>query len=88
MSLPDKSFTEKINKAIADPATDDTFDIHAETDEVLAGIGLTPGGTGGHITYEGADPVVPSALRLGAASGVSLVAKSAAIAALWKDRTV
>ncbi len=87
MSLPDKSLTGKIQKAIDNPATDDAFDVHAETNEVLAGIGLQPGDTGGHITFEGADPVVPSTLRLGAASGISLVAKSAAVAALWKDRT-
>ncbi|MFH9942203.1 CoA transferase [Streptomyces murinus] len=79
--------TDKIKKAIARPATDDAFDVHAETNEVLAGIGLRPGDTGGRITFEGADPVVPSTLRLGAASGIALVAKSAAVAALWKDRT-
>ncbi|QHC32710.1 CoA transferase [Streptomyces sp. WP-1] len=79
--------TGKIKKAIAAPATDDAFDVHAATNEVLAGIGLKPGDTGGRITFEGADPVVPSTLRLGAASGIALVAKSAAVAALWKDRT-
>ncbi|MEV7597332.1 CoA transferase [Kitasatospora sp. NPDC089797] len=81
------SLTEKITRAIAAPATDDTFDVHAETVEVLAGLGLRPQDTGGTITFEGADPVVPSTLRLGAASGIALVAKSAAVAALWRDRT-
>ncbi|MFJ6841603.1 CoA transferase [Streptomyces griseoluteus] len=79
--------TQKIKKAIADPATDDAFDVYAEAEEVLAGIGLKPDDTGGDLTFEGADPVVPSTLRLGAASGIALVAKSAAVAALWKDRT-
>ncbi|MEU5304276.1 CoA transferase [Streptomyces noursei] len=81
------SLTDKITKAIATPATDDAFDVHAETAEVLAGIGLKPQDTGGAITFQGADPVVPSTLRLGAASGIALVAKSAALAALWRDRT-
>ncbi|MFJ6902895.1 CoA transferase [Streptomyces griseoluteus] len=79
--------TQKIEKAIAEPATDDAFDVYAQAEEVLAGIGLKPDDTGGDITFEGADPVVPSTLRLGAASGIALVAKSAAVAALWKDRT-
>lgn len=81
------SLTEKITEAIAAPATDDAFDVHAQAVEVLAGIGLRPEDTGGSITFEGADPVVPSTLRLGAASGIALVAKSAAVAALWRDRT-
>ncbi|MFJ4191859.1 CoA transferase [Kitasatospora sp. NPDC089509] len=81
------SLTEKITRSIAAPATDDAFDVHAETADVLAGLGLKPQDTGGTITFEGADPVVPSTLRLGAASGIALVAKSAAIAALWRDRT-
>lgn len=80
------SLTDKISQAIAAPATDDAFDVHAETADVLAGIGLKPEDTGGTITYYGADPVVPSTLRLGAASGIALVAKSAAVAALWRQR--
>ncbi|MCQ8773134.1 CoA transferase [Streptomyces telluris] len=80
------SLTDKITQAIAAPATDDAFDVHSETAAVLAGIGLKPEDTGGAITYYGADPVVPSTLRLGAASGIALVAKSAAIAALWRQR--
>ncbi|MFI6003652.1 CoA transferase [Streptomyces sp. NPDC051366] len=81
------SLTDKITRAIASPATDDAFDVHAEMTEVLAGLGLKPQDTGGKITFQGADPVVPSTLRLGAASSIALVAKSAAIAALWRDRT-
>ncbi|WP_369355326.1 CoA transferase [Streptomyces sp. cg2] len=81
------SLTDRITRAIAAPATDDAFDVHSETSEVLAGIGLKPQDTGGTISFRGADPVVPSTLRLGAASGIALVAKSAAVAALWRDRT-
>ncbi|MEU1676665.1 CoA transferase [Streptomyces roseifaciens] len=78
--------TERIEKALAAPATDDAFDVHAALEEVLAGVGMTAADTGGAITFEGADPVVPSTLRLGAAAGIALVAKSAAVAKLWRLR--
>lgn len=42
--------------------------------------------TGGAITFVGADPVVPSTLRLGAAAAVALTAKSAAVAKMWRLR--
>ncbi|WP_058047770.1 CoA transferase [Streptomyces roseifaciens] len=78
--------TQRIEKALAAPATDDAFDVHAALEDVLAGVGMTAADTGGAITFEGADPVVPSTLRLGAAAGIALVAKSAAVAKLWRLR--
>lgn len=78
--------TTALQKAIATPATDDTFDPHAQLDEVLAGIGMSTADTGGDVTFLGADPVVPSTLRLGGASAIALAAKSAAIAKLWQLR--
>jgi crotonobetainyl-CoA:carnitine CoA-transferase CaiB-like acyl-CoA transferase len=82
------TLTDRIHRAVAAPATDGAgFDVHAELSEVLAGIGLSTRDTGGTITFRGADPIVPSTLRLGAAAGLGLVAKSAAVAALWRDRT-
>ncbi|MFI7344064.1 CoA transferase [Streptomyces sp. NPDC050085] len=77
---------DSIAAAIAAPATDDTFDIHAALADVLGGIGLSPADTGGTFTFRGADPIVPSTLRLGAATSLALSAKSAAIAALWRQR--
>ncbi|TCP53598.1 CoA transferase family III [Tamaricihabitans halophyticus] len=79
--------TDRLQKAIDAPATDDGgFDPRAELEEVLAGIGLSGSDTGGSITFRGADPIVPSTLRLGAAAGIAMVAKSAAIARLWRER--
>lgn len=78
--------TQRIEAAVAAPATDDAFDVRAALAEVLAGIGMTPRDTGGEITFHGADPVVPSTLRLGAAAGIALAAKSAAVAKLWRLR--
>lgn len=80
------SLTDRVAGAVANPATSDDYDPHAELAEVLAGIGMSPADTGGEITFLGADPVVPSALRLGAASAIALVVKSAAIAKLWRLR--
>ncbi|MFE6688651.1 CoA transferase [Streptomyces sp. NPDC057743] len=78
--------TERLTAALAAPAVDDAFDPHRELADVLAGIGMTPEETGGAITFHGADPIVPSALRLGAASALALVTKSAVAAAIWRDR--
>lgn len=80
------SLTDRIAATVAHPATADAFDIHRALDEVLAGIGLAASDTGGSITFEGADPVVPSPLRLGGAAAIALVSKSAAIAALHRQR--
>ncbi|HEX3784313.1 MAG TPA: CoA transferase [Pseudonocardiaceae bacterium] len=80
------SLTDRVTRAVANPRTDDAFDPHAELADLLDGIGLSPADAGGRITFEGADPVVPSTLRLGAASAIALVAKSVAIAKLWRSR--
>ncbi|MEU9117473.1 CoA transferase [Streptomyces sp. NPDC048483] len=87
--MPDPSasrLTDRLTAALAAPATDDAFDPHSELAEVLAGIGMTPADTGGAITFRGADPVVRSTLRLGAAASIAMVTKSAVMAALWRAR--
>ncbi|PRW63267.1 CoA transferase [Actinopolyspora mortivallis] len=78
--------TRRIEQAITRPATDDAFDVHTAFADVLTDLGMTPQDTGGRVTFHGADPVVPSTLRLGAAAGIALAAKSAAVAALWRRR--
>ncbi|MEA5360688.1 CoA transferase [Amycolatopsis sp., V23-08] len=80
------TLTERVEHAIAHPRADDAFDPHAELADVLGGIGMSPADTGGTITFDGADPVVPSTLRLGGASAIALAAKSAAVAKLWRLR--
>lgn len=80
------SLTERITAALAAPATDDAFDPLAELTDVLAGVGLSPSDSGGRITFRGADPVVPSTLRLGGAAAIALAAKSVAMAAIWRLR--
>ena len=80
------SLTTRVASSVANPATDDGFDPHAELAGLLDGIGTSPSDTGGSITFDGADPVVPSTLRLGAAAGITLAAKASAIAKLWRSR--
>jgi crotonobetainyl-CoA:carnitine CoA-transferase CaiB-like acyl-CoA transferase len=80
------TLTEKVAAAVAAPVAHDAFDPSAALAEVLEGIGMTAADTGGRIEFAGADPVVPSTLRLGAASAIALAAKSAAVAKLWQLR--
>lgn len=63
------------------------FDIREHLDKILLGVGIAPSSTGGTISFEGADPIVPSVFRLGAAAGLAITAKSAAMASLWAMRT-
>ncbi|MEP9394721.1 CoA transferase [Gordonia sp. VNQ95] len=80
------SLTERLRTAAATPATDDIFDAGAEFEGVLSGLGMSPADTGGEVRFIGADPVVPSTLRLGAAAGIALATKSAAVAKLHRLR--
>ncbi|BBG02268.1 MULTISPECIES: CoA transferase [Pseudonocardia] len=76
----------RIRAAVAHPATDDAFDPAAALDGLLAGTGLSAADAGGRIGFVGADPVVPSALRLGGGAAVALAAKSVGVAAIHRDR--
>ncbi len=81
------SLAEAVRAAVAAPATDAAgFDVHAALAGVLAGIGESPADAGGEIVFRGADPIVPSTLRLGAAAAIGLAAKSVAIAKLARMR--
>ncbi|MGQ0845734.1 MAG: CoA transferase [Sporichthyaceae bacterium] len=79
--------TEQLLAAVGSPLThDEGIDLPAELDRVLADVGLKAGDTGGAISFVGADPVVPGVVATGSAAALGLVAKSAAIAALWQAR--
>ncbi|WP_028938457.1 CoA transferase [Pseudonocardia spinosispora] len=80
------ALTEKVTASVAAPLTHDSFDIAGALRDLLGGIGMSPADTGGRIDFAGADPVVPSTLRLGGASALALAAKSAAMAKLWRLR--
>ncbi|MBD0738787.1 CoA transferase [Streptomyces sp. CBMA29] len=76
----------RVRDTLAAPATSAAYDIDAALDDVLEGVGLHRADSGGRIDFAGADPVVPSPLRLAGAAGIALVGKSVAIAALHRDR--
>jgi hypothetical protein len=60
---------------------------HSALRELLENFGLTPEDTGGNISFEGKDPIVPSTIKFASASALGLAAKAVAIANLWKYRT-
>lgn len=76
----------RLKAALADPATSPGYDLQARLEELLAVVGLTPGDSGGSITFHGADPILPSFARYGAASALPLAARAVAIAAIWRAR--
>ena len=78
--------TGRVAAAVSSPATHDDFDPHMALTEVLAGIGISPADSGGRIGFAGADPVVPSTLRLGGAAAIALATKAVAVAKLWRLR--
>jgi crotonobetainyl-CoA:carnitine CoA-transferase CaiB-like acyl-CoA transferase len=79
--------TERLRAAVANPLTrDDAIDLPTELDAVLADVGLKAADCGGAIDFIGADPVVPGVVACASAAAVGLVAKSVAIAALWRAR--
>lgn len=80
------TLTGRLTQAVTQPASNDEFDVHAELSDVLAGLGMTAGDSGGSTSFKGADPVVASTLRLGGASAIALAAKSIAIAKLGRSR--
>lgn len=81
------SLAEDVLAAIAVPVTsDEPVDVGQMLEDVLRPVGLRTADAGGIVSFLGADPVVPSTMRLGAAASIGLVAKSVAIAKLWQTR--
>lgn len=80
------TLTERLLTAYRSPASSADFDLIAELEEVLRGVGLSVADAGGRVSYDGADPVLKSPLRLGGAAGIALLAKSIAAAAMHRWR--
>jgi crotonobetainyl-CoA:carnitine CoA-transferase CaiB-like acyl-CoA transferase len=79
--------TEQLRSVLSGRLSSDAeIDLHAALDDVLADVGMKAADSGGNITFDGADPIVPSVLATGSAASLGLVAKSVAIAALWRQR--
>ncbi|MDR2236853.1 MAG: CoA transferase [Chryseobacterium sp.] len=67
--------------------TTDDFDLHGETEYILNTVGASLKDFGGKLTFYGKDPIIPSVLRYGAQSAVTLAAKAAQIADIWRLKT-
>lgn len=78
--------TKSLLEAYASPAQSADFDFSAALEAVLQGVGLTTADAGGPVSHFGADPIVPSPLRIGAAASIALLSKSVAVAALHRWR--
>jgi crotonobetainyl-CoA:carnitine CoA-transferase CaiB-like acyl-CoA transferase len=88
MQYKESPLTAPLRAILAKRETGDTpFSPNGHLNAVLKGVGIAPESTGGSITFTGADPIVPSVFRLGAAAGTAIMAKSAAMASLWAART-
>jgi hypothetical protein len=84
--LPQPPLTTAVAAAVRNPVSHDDFDPKIALTEILSGVGMDISETGGSVEFVGADPVVPSRLRLGAGAAITLAAKSAAVAKLWRLR--
>jgi len=82
-----ETLTETLQSKLSNPATASDFDLHRSVNEVLKDVGLTAADSGGKLTFYGQDPIIPSPHRFGAMAAVGLVARSVALAALWRSRT-
>jgi crotonobetainyl-CoA:carnitine CoA-transferase CaiB-like acyl-CoA transferase len=83
----DKPLTKVLRSKLNNPVSSPEFDLYADLNEVLSGIGLTANDAGGNLTFYGQDPIVPSCLRFGTMSAIGLAAKAVAAAGIWKFRT-
>ena len=79
--------TETIVSKLANPETSSDFDFHGAVDDVLKDVGMSAADSGGKLSFYGRDPIIPSSFRFGTMAAIGLAAKSAAVAALWRDRT-
>ena len=52
--------TETLEEKLSHPSTSPDFNLHAATNEVLKDVGLTTADAGGKISFQGADPILPS----------------------------
>ena len=78
--------SNRLSEVFANRLTSPEFDLGHELEAVLSGVGLTCSDTAGQISWTGADPVLKSPLRIGAAATIGLLAKSVAAAAMHRWR--
>jgi len=62
-------------------------DLPRQLERLLAGTGISADDTGGRISFAAADPLFPSAIRLGSVFALSAMAAAVGAATIWKLRT-
>src|ERR1700720_1332275 len=85
-SQPDL-LTETLQSKLANPEHSSNFDLHGAVNQVLNDVGLSTADAGGKLTFYGSDPILQSPLRFGTMAAIGLAARSAAVAALWRQAT-
>jgi crotonobetainyl-CoA:carnitine CoA-transferase CaiB-like acyl-CoA transferase len=63
------------------------FDINARFAGFMKDIGATPKDAGGSVTFTGADPIIRSHFRVGAAMALPAMGAAVGAAAIWRART-
>ena len=63
------------------------FDIDAAFARFMADIGGSPADAGGEVTFTGADPILRSHFRIGAAMAIPAMGAAVGAAAIWRERT-
>src|SRR5215469_13712435 len=63
------------------------FDISSTFNQMMKDIGLSPGDTGGKITFTGEDPIFESRFRIGACISIPIMEAAAGAAIIWRMRT-
>ncbi|WP_033727966.1 CoA transferase [Pseudomonas parafulva] len=79
--------TAKLRTLSTNPATDASFDLHQGVEEVLAQVGLSIADFGGTLTFQGADPILPSPIRFASMAAIGLAARTVAAVTLHRERT-
>jgi crotonobetainyl-CoA:carnitine CoA-transferase CaiB-like acyl-CoA transferase len=82
-----EKFAQQLEFNLTNRSTDSNFDLAGETEAVLNSVGASCSESGGSLSFYGQDPIVPSVVRFGAMSAVTLAAKAIQIASIWKLRT-
>jgi len=68
------------------PQIGTAFDIHQAFAKILAGVDLDAGDTGGVVSFEGEDPILPSNHRLGAIMAMGMMVAAVGTQILYKMR--
>jgi crotonobetainyl-CoA:carnitine CoA-transferase CaiB-like acyl-CoA transferase len=78
--------TQDARLSTAPGRNDPDFDPLSALDHLLSGVGLSRAHAGGRVSFDGRDPILPAAHRLGACLGIPVMANAVAAVALHRHR--